>query len=195
MPRNRTLLLFTGLSLLFHAAVLLLSYLLPVSPPRREEVMEVDIADIPRSADFLPPKPGIIEGRRPKAPPMPAPKAPPKIPPGEMVGRVPDLPVKTDLPPEKSFPEPRAKAEEAPQAKAGEERQAKAAEPRAPAEEPAGRPGREADSQTGSPRSLRDLTPSLGKLVMAREEPSGGRGKGESRGSAAGSQLRSASVR
>ncbi len=32
----------------------------------------------------------------------------------------------------------------------------------------------------------RDLTPSLGKLVMARDEPSGGRGKGESRGGAVG---------
>lgn len=146
----------------------------------------IEMADIPRSADFLPPQPGVIESRRPPAAP---PKAPPKVPPpGAMTGRVPDLPVKPSLPPEKSFPARSAKDETA--AKAPEEREDRQSKAEAPSpgqtREPAGAGGREAPPSPESPRSLRDLTPSLGKLVMARDEPSGGRGKGETRGAAVG---------
>ena len=43
-----------GLSVLLHVLVLWLAYRFPstVRPP--EEVMEVDLADIPRTTDFLP---------------------------------------------------------------------------------------------------------------------------------------------
>ena len=138
--------------------------------------MTIDLADIPRSTDFLPPKPGILEGQRPRPAPPPrktrekAVKKPPPV--REMTGRVPDLPVKADLPPEESFPPPRPKQEPpGPAAKAE------------PAQAPSA-PGR--SEPAGPPASLRDLTPSLGKMVMAREEVSGGRGKGETSGSAVG---------
>jgi TonB family protein len=162
MPQRRVFLICTGVSVLFHIVMLWLAYLLPAASPRREEVMEIEVADIPRSADFLPPKPGIIEGERPRRAPAP---------PDRMQGRVPDLPVKPDLPAEKSFPAPGAKEEPS--------RQARGKEPPAPSK-------KESPPPAGSPRSLRDLTPSLGKLVMAREEPSGGRGEDGTSGSAVG---------
>jgi protein TonB len=191
MPSRRLLLICTGISVLLHLLVLWLAYLFPSEAPRREEVMTIDLADIPRSTDFLPPKPGILEGRRPR--PVPAPRETPekparKPPPArEMIGRVPDLPVKPDLPPEKSFPPPRPKQEPPPEPK-GAPGQA-AAEPPGPAAkgEPAQpSPERGGSAPPGPPASLRDLTPSLGKLVMAREEPSGGRGTGQTSGSAVG---------
>ncbi|MCL1926212.1 MAG: energy transducer TonB [Syntrophorhabdaceae bacterium] len=190
MLRNRKLITFMGISLLFHVAMLLFAYLFPSAPPKKEIVTEVSIADIPRSEDFLPSKPGIIEGQRPTAPP-PTQKE-------DMLGRVPDLPVKTDLPPEKSFPAPRpdekeqrqAKTEKARQAKATEAEQADATESQSASDtEPSSlteSPESQPSSSGDSPRSLRDLTPTLGKLVMTQNEPSGGRGEGESRGSAAG---------
>ena len=57
-----------GLSVLLHVLVLWLAYRFPstVRPP--EEVMEVDLADIPRATDFLPAERGILEGRPPRAP-------------------------------------------------------------------------------------------------------------------------------
>jgi len=194
MLEKRTFLIFTGISLLFHIAVLLLAYLIPSASPRREEIVtEVSIADIPRSTDFIPSKPGILAEQLPPAPPPRKPRQK-----EEMVGRVPDLPVKTDLPPERSFPVSRpeeneqrqAKTEEARQAKAAEAKQTTAAEPQhTPDTEPSGlnELSEGAPSSSGDPpRSLRDLTPSLGKMVMARNEPSGGRGEGEKRGDAMG---------
>ncbi|MBE0569146.1 MAG: energy transducer TonB [Deltaproteobacteria bacterium] len=178
MPHRRTFLICTGISVLFHVVVLWLAYLLPEASPRREEVMEIEVADIPRSADFLPPKPGIIEGRKPRAaaPPVRRETARRESRPADvMEGRVPDLPVKPDLPPEKSFPAPLLEEEPPRTARAGPQEE----EPPAPAK-------KESSPGAGSPRSLRDLTPSLGKLVMAREEPSGGRGQAETSGSAVG---------
>ncbi len=173
--------------MLFHLALFWLATVLPAPSARKEEVMMVEMADIPRSADFLPPQAGVIE-RPPPAAPRPAP--PKGRPPAEMRGRVPDLPVKPDLPPEKSFPAPRPKAETKEAAKEPQEREERQvkAEGASPgrAQEPAGSEGKSAPPSSESPRSLRDLTPSLGKLVMARDEPSGGRGKGETRGNAVG---------
>jgi protein TonB len=187
MPSRRTFLICTGLSALFHLLLFWLAAVLPAPTARKEEVMMVKMADIPRSADFLPPQAGII-GKVPPAAPPPAP--PKERPPAEMTGRVPDLPVKPDLPPERSFPAPRPKAEakeEPKEPREREERQAKAeGTPPGRAQEPERGEGKSAPPSSGSPRSLRDLTPSLGKLVMARDEPSGGRGKGETRGNAVG---------
>jgi len=168
-----------GLSVLLHLLVLWLAYRFPstVRPP--EEVMEIDLSDIPRATDFLPAERGILEGRPPR--PAPSPKAG-KSPP-VMQGRVPDLPVKPDLPPEESFPinarkaSPTAedRAAPGPQGKEAGGREAKAA----PAPSPV-------TPRSAPPKSLRDLTPSLGKMVMAREEPSGGRGQGAAAGNAVG---------
>jgi protein TonB len=100
-----------------------------------------------------------------------------------MEGRVPDLPVRPDLPPEKSFPPAATKPE--PAAGKGE-----APEP-PPGKASADAAPRDAPGKSGAPRSvpskpLKDLTPSLGKMVMALDEPSGGRGQGAASGNAVG---------
>lgn len=178
-----------GLSVLLHLLVLWLAYRFPstVRPP--EEVMEIDLSDIPRATDFLPAERGILEGRRPRpAPPPPARKEIP-VPP-EMQGRVPDLPVKQDLPPEESFPVIARKAEPSGEAKGTQgkdagRREAKA-EPAPSPVTPQSAPGKSGAPRSAPSKSLRDLTPSLGKMVMAREEPSGGRGQGAAAGNAVG---------
>jgi TonB family protein len=81
--------------------------------------------------------------------------------------------VNPDLPPEESFPTNARKAR--PDAEAKDGREAKT--------EPAPPP---ATPQSAPSMSLRDLTPSLGKMVMTREAPSGGRGQGAPAGSAVG---------
>src|SRR5512134_2583254 len=120
MPPRRLFLTCTVLSVLLHILVLVLAYLFPAVVPRPEEVMVVDLADIPRSTDFLPPRPGILEGRkaRPARPPAPPREKKPELPPERILeGRVPDLPVKPGLPPEKSFPPQQPKQEPPPEAK------------------------------------------------------------------------------
>ena len=105
-----------GLSVLLHLLVLWLAYRFPstVRPP--EEVMEVDLSDIPRATDFLPAERGILEGRPPRPAPVPPARKEAPAPP-VMQGRVPDLPVKPDLPLEESFPVNARKAEPAGEAK------------------------------------------------------------------------------
>lgn len=178
-----------GLSVLLHLLVLWLAYRFPstVRPP--EEVMEIDLADMPRATDFLPAERGILEGR----PPRPAPSPKERKPPPALQGRVPDLPVKPDLPPEESFPinarktgpASEEKAAPGPEGKETGGRVAKA-EPAPSPVTPQGAPGKSGAPRSAPSRSLRDLTPSLGKMVMAREEPSGGRGQGAAGGNAVG---------
>jgi protein TonB len=96
-----------------------------------------------------------------------------------MQGRVPDLPVKQDLPPEESFPVNARKAEPADRREAKEE-------PAPSPVTPPGAPGKSGAPGSAPSKSLRDLTPSLGRMVMAREEPSGGRGQGAAAGNAVG---------
>jgi protein TonB len=198
MPPRRLVLICTVLSVLLHILVLVLAYRFPSASPRPEEVMVVDLADIPRTTDFLPPRPGILEGRkaRPARPPAPSREKKPELPPERILeGRVPDLPVKPDLPPEKTFPPQRPKQEPPPEARVsnaapgGKEGPAGQATGGGPGEPPAERaPAAPAGKGAGTPgpsRALRDLTPSLGKMVMARQEP-GGRGEGSTAGSAVG---------
>jgi len=169
MPSRRRFLTCTGVSVLLHLLVLWLAYRFPHTVRRPEEVMEIDLSDLPRSTDFLPPEPGILEGRPPppvRQAPAPSREAPKEVPaPRVLEGRVPDLPVRPDLPPEKSFPPMDAKPEPA--------------SPPAPgASAPGNAPGKSGTPTPGPSKTLRDLTPSLGKMVMALEEPSGGRGQG-----------------
>jgi len=181
-----------GLSVLLHLLFLWLAYRYPstVRPP--EEVMEIDLSDMPRATDFLPAERGILEGRPPR--PAPPPKAG-KVPSSPLVaqGRVPDLPVKPDLPPEESFPVVARKAGPAEEEKGAPEPQGKEAGGREAKAEPApspvtprSAPGKSDAPRSAPPKSLRDLTPSLGRMVMAREEPSGGRGQGAAGGNAVG---------
>jgi len=186
-----------GLSVLLHLLFLWVAYRFPstVRPP--DEVMEIDLSDIPRATDFLPAEPGILEGRPPvPVRPAPAPvreareeSRPPRVP----EGRVPDLPVKPDLPPEERFPikaremSPAAEATVAPGPQGTEPggREAKAAPAPSPVT-PQDSPGKSGAPRSAPSKSLRDLTPSLGRMVMAREEPSGGRGQGAAGGNAVG---------
>ena len=188
MPSRRLFLACAGVSVLLHLIVLWLAYRFPYTVRRPEEVMEIDLSDIPRATDFLPAERGILEGR----PPRPAP--PPKTGKGASVppvpqGRVPDLPVKPELPPEESFPIIAGKPGPASQNKSAPEPRGKEAGGRETKAEPAPSPAtpRGAPGKSGAPpKSLRELTPSLGKMVMAREEPSGGRGQGAAAGNAVG---------
>jgi periplasmic protein TonB len=190
MPSSRTLKYYIILSVLFHAVLAEVSVLIPVPAKPSDDVMVVDLADIPRSTDFLRPKPGIVKGIRP-TPPPPRPVPPPrKIPARDVLkGRVPDLPVNPNLPPEKEFPIPRAKkpedrnpvepAKTASAPKTQEKVEGKAGTGGPPAPPPPPR-------KTEELRSLRDLTPSLGKMVLARTEPGAGRGQESSHGTAVG---------
>jgi len=186
MHDDRLLKFSLALSILFHLTLLALASMIRWTPPRAEDVMIVDLADIPRSTDFLRPKPGIVEGARPKPPPpppKPVRKEMPRVPtPRDLAGRVPDLPVNPDLPPEKVFPVPRPKEAPAPSAKAeepaGTERGGETQ--RAPEESPPG--------PSAPPKSLREMTPSLGSMVMAKAAPRGGRGQENSSGRAAGTE-------
>jgi len=189
MPSRRLFLTCTGISVLLHLIVLWLAYRFPYTVRRPEEVMEIDLSDIPRATDFLPAVRGILEGR----PPRPAPSPKEMKPPAALQGRVPDLPVKPDLPPEESFPVDARKASPAPEAKdapgpQGTEaggREVKAAPAPSPLA-PQSAPGKSGAPRSAPPKSLRDLTPSLGKMVMTREDPSGGRGQGAAAGNAVG---------
>src|SRR5512145_797813 len=136
MPTGRILKYCLALSVLFHAAIVALSTLLPVAPRRAEDVMVVDLADLPRSTDFLPPKPGIVRGARPADPPKPARPLKPQPRPELLRGAVPDLPVDPGLPPEKEFPAAPAREEPQPRPKEPPAQAARAPD-RAPQEKPA----------------------------------------------------------
>ncbi|NJD62371.1 MAG: energy transducer TonB [Deltaproteobacteria bacterium] len=189
MPDNRILGICVALSFLLHLLFVAAASLIPWNPRVAEDVMVVDLADMPRSPDFLPPKPGILEGARPKAPPPPPPPAKAKPqeralkPPRVMEGRVPDLPVNPALPPEERFlPQPPRETREAPPQPA----------PRA-GDVPG--PGTSGKSPTdaavapkasgGSGKPLKDLNPSLGKMVIAMGETAG-RGSGNTAGKTVG---------
>lgn len=186
MPNSRTIAACIALSLLGHVILVALASLLPWTSRRAEDVMVVDLADIPRAADFLPPKAGIVQGGPPKpAPPRrvetpsrrePRDRTPPRI----LEGRVPDLPVNPALPPEERFPD------------AAPKDAIRTQEPRAqtgPANERAAASGKTAPAPAASKgaggrgKPVRDLSPSLGKMVIAMAE-SGRRGQGTASGSA-----------
>jgi protein TonB len=189
MPNSPLLKNWIALSVLFHLTVMMLASMIPLAPLRPPDVMVVDLADLPRSVDFPQPQPGIVEGAPPK-PPAPSPpqpvrrEKPPPPPPRELAGRVPDLPVNPELPPEKEFPVPRPGKETAPPAgseltqvaRAGEQSRNTAPPPPAPSEPP----------PSAAPKSLREITPSLGKMVIAKADPGAGRGEGTSSGNAVG---------
>ncbi len=133
--------------------------------------MVVDLADLPRPPDFLPPKPGILRGARPK-------ERPP-VPPRAMEGRVPDLPVNPALPPEERFPDPR------PRETPAVERREAPGQTAPPAGKTAPSPPVEPKASGGGGKPLKDLTPTLGKLVIAMGEK-GSRGEGKTSGGTVG---------
>ncbi|MGE5752234.1 MAG: TonB family protein [Deltaproteobacteria bacterium] len=188
MPNDRILGTCIALSVLAHLLLVGAASLIPWTQRVAEEVMVVDLADLPRTPDFLPPKPGIIEGARPKPPQQPAAKAKPPEkafkPPRVMEGRVPDLPVNPALPPEERFlpqppkepqlarpqPAPRAGDSPAPGGTSGKIPTDAAVAPK---------------TSGGSGKPLKDLNPSLGKMVLAMGETAG-RGSGNTAGKTVG---------
>src|SRR3990170_3819086 len=113
MLSGRILKYYLALSILLHVAMMALALTIPLPERTIGDVMVVDLADLPRSTDFLPPRPGIVQGSRPSPPPpRPAPVKPETAPRQPLAGRVPDLPVNPDLSPEKEFPVQRPKTAE-----------------------------------------------------------------------------------
>ncbi len=180
------------LSFLVHLVGLMMAALVPWSARKAESVMVVDLADLPRATDFFPPKPGVIEGGLPKPEKRAVPDARKPLTPRMMTGRVPDLPVNPAMPPEESFKPVRAKEAPAPPAAM------EAAQQTARVGEPTGAAGKGDPSagslggpsppgkSGGSGQPLKDINPSLGKMVLAMGITSG-RGSGNTSGNAVGS--------
>lgn len=204
MSDRRILAICIFISLLLHLAAALLLDRVRLSVPPSDEVVVVDLADLPRSPDFLPPEPGVLEGV--SKPPQPSQEA--------MTGTVPDRPVDTGAKPEKSFPAVTKPPQETPREKqtvktpiaeekaAGEPVVGKARdhergdsdEKKKPAEPPKKEPSPAVNIEkkpdvsapgSGKPKKLKELTPTLGRIVMAERER-GGRGDGDSSGVAVG---------
>ena len=185
------------LSCLVHLVGLMMAALVPWTARKTESVMVVDLADLPRATDFFPPTPGVIEGGLPKPEKRAAPAAGKPLTPRTLTGRVPDLPVNPALPPEESFKPVRAKeapappaAKESPQQTARVGEPAGAAGKGTPVAQPPPLESQRGPSPSekpgGSGHPLKDLNPSLGKMVLAMGITSG-RGSGNTSGNAVGS--------
>lgn len=189
MPENRTIALCVALSFLAHLTALFIFSLIPWTARKGDSVMVVDLADLPRAQDFLPPRAGMMEGAPPSPPVQKPPVRPekssrkpaPPPPARRMEGRVPDLPVDPSLPAEESFPQARLKdvpaALQEPPAlkereKEGPQKMARAGEK---------------TEQGGPGKPLKELNPSLGKMVIALGK-SGGAGSGTGAGNAVGTK-------
>src|SRR4030067_223225 len=125
MPKSHLLKNWVPVSALFHLTLLVLASMIPWTPHRPTDVMVVDLTDLPRSAAFPPPPPGIVGSSEPT-----------RVPRTEETSRTPGEPSEPSVP--------------------------------APL------------------RSLREITPSLGKMVIAKADPGTGRGEGTSSGNAVG---------
>src|SRR3989304_1945215 len=62
MPNSHLLKNWVPVSALFHLTLLVLASMIPWTPHRPADVMIVDLADLPRSADFPTPRPPAREG-------------------------------------------------------------------------------------------------------------------------------------
>jgi protein TonB len=189
MPNHRTIAACLALSFLAHLLIVAAASLIPWSARVAESVMVVDLADLPRSPDFLPPRPGILQGGRTEPPPRTSPERKPDVqertltPPRVMEGRVPDLPVNPALPPEERFPPQSPREAPAPRPPAEPAAQAAQA---ARAMEPQASPGKPPPAASGSSgKPVKDLNPSLGKMVLAMEETAS-RGSGPTSGKTVG---------
>jgi protein TonB len=117
MPNRRIMAACVALSMLLHLTAVTVASLFRWSPKKPDDVMVVDLADLPRTRDFLPPAPGILRGGPRPLPPPPAPEPLPKArvpdltPPKMMEGPVPNLPVDPNLPPEEKFSAAKPKVE------------------------------------------------------------------------------------
>ena len=206
MLENRTIAACILLSILAHLTALMMASFVPWTGRKAESVMVVDLADLPRSTDFFPPKPGVIKGG-PPPPEKRSKQAATKLPaPRMMTGRVPDLPVNPALTPEENFPPAKAKEASPPPTSlespkptaphAGEKAEPAgktvASAPAAPGTSGGGgplaskSPGGPSQHETGgSGKPLKDLSPSLGKMVLAMGKIDG-RGTGETSGNTVG---------
>ncbi len=190
MPFRRTFRVCIALSLLLHLLGLVAAVLFPGRSRTPEDVLVVDLADLPRTRDFREPLPGILRGAPPPPPPPRKEPRKPEVPKGEILtGRVPDLPVDPNLPAEKSFPPvPDRKAPIPPGPVAPEATPAPTPAEKSPPAAERAEPAPTSPPPTG--KTLRDLTPSLGQMVMARRSPGAGRGDQDTSGPAVGTGAR-----
>lgn len=146
------------ISMLIHVTSISFLMTIKTEPMQEPRVAFVELVDIPRATEIEKAFPGLIESKKIKA------KKPlPEIEEPILKGKVPDLPVKPDLPPEKSFPRdlPKVTADAKKEAEKGEkEKRADTLAPREPGKEDKG----------GKIPSVKDLTPTLGKMVLAAKE-------------------------
>jgi protein TonB len=159
-------------SMLIHVTSISFLMTIKTEPMKEPRVAFVELVDIPRATEIEKAFPGLIESKKIKAKkPLPEIKEP------ILQGKVPDLPVKPDLPPEKSFPRdvPKVTAEAKKDAEKGEKKgeEEKRADTPVPRED-----GKE--EKGGKIPSVKDLTPTLGRMVLAaKERKTKGKDEGE----------------
>ncbi len=162
-------------SMLLHVTSILFLMTIKTEPQKDPRVAFVELIDIPRATEIEKALPGLIDSKKFKKT-KPAEEKPPQkpFPPFKdrvLEGKVPDLPVNPDLPPEKVMPKvtPQTRSEETEKGKQGQEENSTSADSE----------GKGADEKGKVPR-VKDLTPTLGKMVLAaRERNTKGEGKGE----------------
>lgn len=150
-----------------------ISFLMTIeTEPRKDpRVAFIDLVDIPRATEIEKALPGLLDSKKVKKEKKELPVPPPALKPIPEVqdrilkGKVPDLPVNPELPPETSFPQNAAKAESnAPKETTGEKKRQ---------EEPTGSlKTTESDDATrgGKIPSVKDITPTLAEMVLAAKE-------------------------
>lgn len=191
MPRSRLLSICIAASVALHLAATVFVLLLPRGDRPAPDVVPVELADLPRAADFLEPKAGIVEGGpvpAPPAPPSPAPVPPrPPASPARSTPAVaqtgqarephraaePSKPERAPAGEPDGVDAPDAQAQEKPAPGAAAEAPSPAAVDPAPSKSAA---GKAPTPPAAPPRPLKELLPKLGALVRAPGEPGGRRG-------------------
>ncbi|NIO15534.1 MAG: TonB family protein [Deltaproteobacteria bacterium] len=169
-------------SMFLHVTSILFLMTIKTEPLKEPRVAFVELIDIPRATEIEKALPGLIDSKKFKKTKPAEEKTPQQkpLPPFKdrvLEGKVPDLPVNPDLPPEKVMPKvaTQTKSEEAEKGKQGQEASNRQEEKSKIADSE----GKGADERGKVPR-VKDLTPTLGKMVLAaRERNTKGEGKGE----------------
>ncbi|RMG59410.1 MAG: energy transducer TonB [Deltaproteobacteria bacterium] len=198
-PSPRDLLPYAALSVAIHITLIALLMTIKMGVPQVERVAFVDLVDVPRALSLSRAKPGALPQVKPTLPQKrkkiakPAPL--PQKPKGEILrGKVPDLPVNPDLPPEKAFPAvpplPKESEKAGPEVKEKSEgtkgKTAESSPPSGGSEEPSGGGEESAGGEEKIP-DIKKITPTLGKMVIAASRRKA-KGKGQGTGQNLGSQ-------
>jgi TonB family protein len=167
-------------SILFHVTSISFLVTIKTEPRKEPRVAFVELVDIPRAKEIEKSLPGLLDSKKIKRKKSQVKEKPPErklIPAFKeriLEGKVPDLPVNPDLPPEKNLPKvvPKSKSNEG-------EKSEKNSGKREGSDAP-GKAETESPEKRGEIPRIKDLTPTLGKMVLAaRERKTKGEGKGE----------------